>query len=380
MSIQNSNYLLKTGAYATQALTLQGDDAMAAKTLLETAQARGIDEAIKQTLSVQLFQLIVQPPVNRQQAVQDLWTGAAHALTAQLGDLLLSDASLGRAWQQLGPSKTQALMVQWLDVAQHTAEVMSALRADAALVNAVQAAQPNVALMDSVTTQGAWPSPGSTANPSPASPSDTSRAAALDMGLDILDTRANADTRSITGTAAITPTASPVVSAAALSSPDSAPPSIVLGSDKVTLLKGQTAQLSFTLSEESLDFGLDDITAMGGTLSHHAAHAARHKHGEHKHGEHKHGEHNTGSTSTGSTSTGSTSTGSTSTGSTSTGSTSTGSTSTGSTSTGSTSTGSTSTGSTSTGSTSTGSTRDGQVQTSPWFSANMAKPSRHLSK
>eukprot|EP01031_Cornospumella_fuschlensis_P037659 gene37659-45747_t len=242
MSIQNSNYLLKTGAYATQALTLQGDDAMAAKTLLETAQARGIDEAIKQTLSVQLFQLIVQPPVNRQQAVQDLWTGAAHALTAQLGDLLLSDASLGRAWQQLGPSKTQALMVQWLDVAQHTAEVMSALRADAALVNAVQAAQPNVALMDSVTTQGAWPSPGSTANPSPASPSDTSRAAALDMGLDILDTRANADTRSITGTAAITPTASPV---------HPAHPS-------------------------------------------HAAHAARHKHGEHKHGEHKHGEHKHG--------------------------------------------------------------------------------------
>jgi Ca2+-binding RTX toxin-like protein len=266
MTIQTSNYQLNTGAYAHQALSLQGDDAVAAQNLLEKAQARSINEAIKQSLSVQLFQLIVQPPINRQQAVQDLWTGAAHVLTARLGELLMSDTSANAAWLQLGPDKTQALIAQWLNVDQHTTEVMSALRADAALITAVQTAQPTVALMDALNTQAQWPTlsnPTSFSGALSELPGGSTRSLALNLVPDALQTSSNVAKAQLTITPISTTTTSSTAtsSATALAAPDSAPPSIVLGSDKVTLLKGQTAQLSFTLSEDSLDFGLDDITA-----------------------------------------------------------------------------------------------------------------------
>jgi hypothetical protein len=48
---------------------------------------------------------------------------------------------------------------------------------------------------------------------------------------------------------------------------DSVPPSVVLFSNQTTLKPGQTATVSFTLSEASPDFGLDDLTVAGGTVS-----------------------------------------------------------------------------------------------------------------
>jgi Ca2+-binding RTX toxin-like protein len=48
---------------------------------------------------------------------------------------------------------------------------------------------------------------------------------------------------------------------------DITPPNISVSSDKTTLLIGQTANLSFTLSEISTNFGAGDIDVSGGTLS-----------------------------------------------------------------------------------------------------------------
>ncbi|PVE04965.1 Ig-like domain-containing protein, partial [Limnohabitans planktonicus] len=49
--------------------------------------------------------------------------------------------------------------------------------------------------------------------------------------------------------------------------PDTAPPTIAITSDKTDLLVGQTATITFTLSEASSDFTASDITVNGGTLS-----------------------------------------------------------------------------------------------------------------
>ncbi|WP_205872763.1 Ig-like domain-containing protein [Limnohabitans planktonicus] len=48
---------------------------------------------------------------------------------------------------------------------------------------------------------------------------------------------------------------------------DSTPPTIIVSSDKVDLLVGQTATITFTLSEASSNFTLSDISVTGGTLS-----------------------------------------------------------------------------------------------------------------
>ena len=48
---------------------------------------------------------------------------------------------------------------------------------------------------------------------------------------------------------------------------DTTPPTVVVSSDKATLATGQTATISFTLSEASTDFSLADVEVTGGTLS-----------------------------------------------------------------------------------------------------------------
>ena len=48
---------------------------------------------------------------------------------------------------------------------------------------------------------------------------------------------------------------------------DTTPPTVLVTSDKTSLSTGQTATITFTLSEDSSDFTLADVTATGGTLS-----------------------------------------------------------------------------------------------------------------
>ncbi len=48
---------------------------------------------------------------------------------------------------------------------------------------------------------------------------------------------------------------------------DTTPPTVLVSSDKTSLSTGQTATITFTLSEDSSDFTLADVTATGGTLS-----------------------------------------------------------------------------------------------------------------
>ena len=48
---------------------------------------------------------------------------------------------------------------------------------------------------------------------------------------------------------------------------DTVVPTIVITSDKVALKTGETAAITFTLSESATDFGEDDVTVSGGTLS-----------------------------------------------------------------------------------------------------------------
>jgi uncharacterized delta-60 repeat protein len=49
--------------------------------------------------------------------------------------------------------------------------------------------------------------------------------------------------------------------------PDITPPSIIISSNDSALIAGETAVISFTLSESSTDFVLDDVTVSGGSLS-----------------------------------------------------------------------------------------------------------------
>jgi hypothetical protein len=49
--------------------------------------------------------------------------------------------------------------------------------------------------------------------------------------------------------------------------PDHTPPAISITSNHSTLASGQTATLTFTLTEEETDFAFDDIDVLGGTLS-----------------------------------------------------------------------------------------------------------------
>jgi len=48
---------------------------------------------------------------------------------------------------------------------------------------------------------------------------------------------------------------------------DAVPPKVAVASDKAVLLAGQTARLSFTLSEAATDFIVEDVKVSGGTLS-----------------------------------------------------------------------------------------------------------------
>eukprot|EP01032_Pedospumella_encystans_P009325 gene9325-10985_t len=48
---------------------------------------------------------------------------------------------------------------------------------------------------------------------------------------------------------------------------DTTPPTIIVSADKSALAMGQTAVVTFTLSELATDFAASDITVMGGTLS-----------------------------------------------------------------------------------------------------------------
>jgi hypothetical protein len=48
---------------------------------------------------------------------------------------------------------------------------------------------------------------------------------------------------------------------------DITPPNISVSSDKTNLLTGQTATLTFTISETSTNFGAGDVDVSGGTLS-----------------------------------------------------------------------------------------------------------------
>jgi uncharacterized repeat protein (TIGR02059 family) len=48
---------------------------------------------------------------------------------------------------------------------------------------------------------------------------------------------------------------------------DTVPPTIAVSTDKSTITKGQTAQITFTLSEAASDFTLADVMVSGGTLS-----------------------------------------------------------------------------------------------------------------
>jgi hypothetical protein len=50
-------------------------------------------------------------------------------------------------------------------------------------------------------------------------------------------------------------------------STDTTPPTIALSTNKTTLAAGQSATLTFTLSEPASDFDQSDVTATGGTLS-----------------------------------------------------------------------------------------------------------------
>jgi hypothetical protein len=45
------------------------------------------------------------------------------------------------------------------------------------------------------------------------------------------------------------------------------PPTVAVSSNKANLATGETATISFTLSESSTDFNLGDVTVIGGTLS-----------------------------------------------------------------------------------------------------------------
>jgi hypothetical protein len=56
-------------------------------------------------------------------------------------------------------------------------------------------------------------------------------------------------------------------SATAGPSSDTTPPTVIVSSNKLGLAAGETATISFTLSESSSNFGLSDITVIGGTLS-----------------------------------------------------------------------------------------------------------------
>ena len=59
----------------------------------------------------------------------------------------------------------------------------------------------------------------------------------------------------------------PVVSDGTPFTIDTTPPTVLVTSDKTTLTTGQTATITFTLSEDSKDFTLADVTSTGGTLS-----------------------------------------------------------------------------------------------------------------
>ena len=48
---------------------------------------------------------------------------------------------------------------------------------------------------------------------------------------------------------------------------DTVPPTIAIASDKSSLKAGETATITFTLSEVSTDFAVGDVTATGGALS-----------------------------------------------------------------------------------------------------------------
>eukprot|EP01032_Pedospumella_encystans_P023429 gene23429-26522_t len=48
---------------------------------------------------------------------------------------------------------------------------------------------------------------------------------------------------------------------------DTAPPSIAISTPKTTLTPGEAVTVTFTLSENSIDFTAADITALGGSLS-----------------------------------------------------------------------------------------------------------------
>ena len=52
-----------------------------------------------------------------------------------------------------------------------------------------------------------------------------------------------------------------------LAEADTTPPTIALSTSKTTLLAGETATITFTLSEASTDFTLSDVSVVGGTLS-----------------------------------------------------------------------------------------------------------------
>eukprot|EP01032_Pedospumella_encystans_P022129 gene22130-25081_t len=55
--------------------------------------------------------------------------------------------------------------------------------------------------------------------------------------------------------------------AAAGPNPDTTPPTVIVSSNKLGLTAGETATISFSLSEASSNFGLSDINVIGGTLS-----------------------------------------------------------------------------------------------------------------
>ncbi|WP_459782436.1 Ig-like domain-containing protein, partial [Photobacterium sp. R1] len=48
---------------------------------------------------------------------------------------------------------------------------------------------------------------------------------------------------------------------------DTVAPSVTLNADKLTLKQGETANITFTLSEDSTDFEAADVTVSGGNLS-----------------------------------------------------------------------------------------------------------------
>ncbi|PUE05948.1 hypothetical protein B9Z51_16985, partial [Limnohabitans sp. T6-5] len=157
MTINNNNFTLNLGVFATQPLTLVGADLTAATTLLQTGQSLMVDEAIRKSLTAHIVMLGAQANTDPQKAVQELLDVAANELAAAVPELLLAKPATAQALVQLGADKTSALMVQWLGFADHVSAAMQAQHSAPTLISAFQNAAPDTALLKTFSADALWP-------------------------------------------------------------------------------------------------------------------------------------------------------------------------------------------------------------------------------